>query len=103
MSSTKVPFPALLTLAAAALAAEDNPAFDRHGDPLPQHAVARLGTLRFREATGVWGAAVVPGGKQLLGLASGATVILWDATTGREVRRFEGARHKEGRCACVDM
>jgi len=50
----------------------------------------------FREATGVWGAAVVPGGKQLLGLASGATVILWDATAGREVRRFEVSAAEAG-------
>jgi WD40 repeat protein len=71
------------------------PAVDRHGDPLPPHAVARLGTLRFREATGVWQAAVVPGGKQLLVLASPATVIMWDATTGREVRRFEAHARKE--------
>ena len=73
---------------------EEKPAVDRHGDPLPPHAVARLGTLRFRSAQGAWHAAVVPGGKQLLGLGSGP-VVLWDATTGKEVRRFEAPAPKE--------
>ncbi len=68
---------------------EGKPAVDCHGDPLPPHAVARLGTLRFRGANGVLQAAVVPGGKQLLGLGFEPTVVMWDATTGREVRRFE--------------
>src|SRR5262249_37848283 len=62
---------------------------DQHGDPLPPHAVARLGTLRFRWPTGIVQAAAVPGGKQLLGLGFAQTVALWDATTGKEVRRFE--------------
>src|SRR5262249_12536305 len=99
MSGTKALFPALMTASAlafgAAILAEQKPAVDRHGDPLPPHAVARLGTLRFREATGVWQAAVVPGGEQFLGVAAGATGILWDATTGREIRRFEAQARKE--------
>jgi WD40 repeat protein len=70
-------------------------AVDRDGDPLPPHAVARLGTLRFRLAEGVWKAAAVPSGKQLLGLCS-STVVLWDAATGREVRRFEAPRKGAG-------
>jgi WD40 repeat protein len=75
---------------------EEKPAVDRYGDPLPPHAVARLGTLRFRCATGVAQAAVVPGGKQFLGLDFGSTVVLWEATTGKEVRRFEVPAHKPG-------
>jgi RNA polymerase sigma factor (sigma-70 family) len=62
---------------------------DRYGDPLPPHAVARLGTVRFRSDGWISQAAVVPGGKQVLGLGSGS-VILWDAATGKEVRRFAG-------------
>jgi WD40 repeat protein len=69
---------------------EEKPAVDRHGDPLPRHAVARLGTLRFRGANGVEQAAALPGGKQLLGLSSSPpAVVLWDAATGKEIRRFE--------------
>jgi hypothetical protein len=62
---------------------EEKPAVDCHGDPLPPHAVARLGTFRFRGANAVLQAAAVPGGKQQLGLGLERTVVLWDATTGR--------------------
>jgi RNA polymerase sigma factor (sigma-70 family) len=69
---------------------EEKPAVDLHGDPLPPHAVARLGTLRFRGTNLVLQAAAVPGGKQLLGMGFSSTVVLWDATNGKEIRRFEG-------------
>jgi WD40 repeat protein len=75
----------------------EKPALDLYGDPLPLHAVARLGTLRFRSVTGVVQAAAVPGGKQLLGLGFGPTVVLWDATTGRELRRFDGPTRRPAR------
>jgi WD40 repeat protein len=68
----------------------EKPALDLYGDPLPPHAVARLGTLRFRWANGVVQVAAVPGGKQLLGLGFSSTVVMWDAATGKEVRRFDG-------------
>ena len=70
---------------------DEKPPVDRHGDPLPLHAVSRLGTLRFRGVNGVIQAVAVSGGKQLLGLGeSPPAVILWDAVTGKEIRRFEG-------------
>ena len=59
-----------------------------NGDPLPKGAVARLGTERFRSDAWVEQVTVVPGGKQFIGLGS-HSVILWDATTGKEVRRFD--------------
>jgi WD40 repeat protein len=62
---------------------------DRAGDLLPQGAIARLGTTRFRH----------PGTVQFVGYfgrggfvvtASGASgTHLWDARTGKEVRRLE--------------
>jgi WD40 repeat protein len=76
---------------------EVKPAVDRHGDPLPPHAVARLGTLRFRGPRVVLQAAGVPGGKQLLGLGLRPTVVLWDSTSGREVRRFEAPARRSVR------
>jgi WD40 repeat protein len=60
---------------------------DRHGDPLPPNAIARLGTVRLRhEGTG---AALVfaPDGK-VVAAACGTGVILWDAATGKELRRL---------------
>src|SRR5262249_9127187 len=70
-------------------------AVDRHGDPLPPRAVARLGTLRFRSDGWVSRVAVVPGGKQVL-VRGARAVLLWDAATGRELRRFEGPAWRKG-------
>jgi RNA polymerase sigma factor (sigma-70 family) len=70
------------------------PREDRYGDPLPERVVARLGTQRFRSDGWVEKVAVVPGGKQLLGMGS-QSVILWDAVTGKEVRRFTGPAWRE--------
>jgi RNA polymerase sigma factor (sigma-70 family) len=54
---------------------------DRHGDPLPPGAVARLGTVRFR----CWADSVafLPGDKVLATVAREA-VSFWDARTGKE-------------------
>jgi WD40 repeat protein len=60
---------------------------DRHGDPLPPGAVARLGTLRLRHPQ-VRSLVYSPDGK-LLASAGGATVRLWDAKTGKELRRLD--------------
>src|SRR5262249_16631174 len=67
---------------------------DGFGDPLPPHAVARLGTLRFRSDGWVSQVATLPGGKRTLGLGSRA-VLLWDAM-GKEGRRFQGPEWRPG-------
>ncbi len=82
---------------AAAATQEEKPAVDHYGDPLPPHAVARLGTLRFRGTNLVLQAAAVPGGKQLLGLGLASTVVMWDAATGKEIRRFDGPTRRPAR------
>ena len=51
----------LLTCSAAPPAP---PRLDRHGDPLPMHAAARLGTTRLRHPGGVAGVALTPDGKR---------------------------------------
>jgi RNA polymerase sigma factor (sigma-70 family) len=59
---------------------------DRYGDPLPQGAIARLGTLRFRQGTAVYITQFSPDGKNLL--LGGRTLALWDTATGRKIRDF---------------
>src|SRR5947209_6665928 len=48
-----------------AVAADDAPPRDRYGDPLPDGAVRRFGTVRFRHA-GVFQVRFTPGGKELI-------------------------------------
>lgn len=67
---------------------------DTFDDPLPDGAVIRLGTLRFR--IGQMGHA--PGitfgsdGKQLISVHGTDVMYVWDPVSGREVRRMESPR-----------
>jgi len=54
--------------------------------PLPEHAVARLGTTRFRHAGGTTCVAFVDGGKLLVTAGNDQAIRLWDVKTGAEVR-----------------
>jgi RNA polymerase sigma factor (sigma-70 family) len=74
---------------------------DLHGDPLPPHALARLGTIRFRHGNQVNGLALSPqGGILATGSEADRSVLLWDVDTGRLLRRFlgpDGNPHKGAR------
>ncbi|HTU88539.1 MAG TPA: PQQ-binding-like beta-propeller repeat protein, partial [Gemmataceae bacterium] len=79
--------PTLLTVCTASASdapKEKQPRRDLFGDPLPPGAIARLGTMRLRYAACM---AFSPDGK-VVATAQGRTVHLWEAATGKQMRRF---------------
>jgi WD40 repeat protein len=69
---------------------------DQYGDPLPEGALNRLGTLRFGPADRVTALAFSPDSKTLASGGEDLTVRLWNPTTGKEVRRFGEHEDKIG-------
>jgi WD40 repeat protein len=64
---------------------------DRHGDPLPPGALARVGTTRLRHGDGIWDVAFSPDGTAIVS-ASGSfdpTVRFWDLASAKELRRLQ--------------
>jgi RNA polymerase sigma factor (sigma-70 family) len=60
---------------------------DALGDPLPEGAIARLGTVRLRHGGTILKLAFTPDGKQIVAFGHDG-VRIWDAATGREARDF---------------
>jgi RNA polymerase sigma factor (sigma-70 family) len=67
---------------------EKRPHLDWHGDPLPDGAMARLGTVRMRHAHRISGAVFSSDGKSVLVSDFYSGVHVWDLAKGKEVRRF---------------
>ncbi len=80
---------ACLLLTAGLAPAGEKPAVDLYGDPLPDGAVARLGTVRWKGRCAHC-LAFSRDGKLLAAGNSDMTARLWDTATGREVARFHG-------------
>jgi RNA polymerase sigma factor (sigma-70 family) len=71
------------------------PAVDRYGDPLPKGAIARLGSIRFRNhpRSAMLGgrAFLTPDGKTLVTVGSDGEARAWELATGRLIRSIEAA------------
>jgi WD40 repeat protein len=61
---------------------------DAHGDPLPPSAVARLGTVRWRQPW-VFSLRYSTDGEVLASGGQDGRVRFWDPATGKELRRFD--------------
>jgi RNA polymerase sigma factor (sigma-70 family) len=75
---------------------------DAFGDPLPEGAIERLGTLRFRQGGGpISRLLVTPGGKTLIStsLHGSRMVCVWELATGKLVRQFRGHYDENGAVA----
>jgi WD40 repeat protein len=62
---------------------------DRYGDPLPENAIARLGTARLRVDQHVRAFAFWPDDKTLAACCSDGSIRFWERSTGRECRRLQ--------------
>jgi WD40 repeat protein len=75
--------------AAVGPSAGDEPArprLDAFGDPLPDGAIARMGSVRFRHA-GLSDFTWLPDGKSVATIGQDGTVRVWEAETGRQLKR----------------
>jgi len=65
-------------------AAKPQARLDAFGDPLPERAIARLGTVRFRQRNDLKHMTFTPDGKRLV-TQNYDGVSVWDVATGREL------------------
>ena len=64
------------------------PRLDLQGDPLPEGALARLGTVRMRHAHLISGAEFSSDAKSIIVSDYDSGVHVWDVAEGKELRRF---------------
>lgn len=64
------------------------PRLDLHGDPLPEGAIARLGTVRLYHGSELRCLLYSPDGKTVISGGGTETIRFWDVKSGKEVRQF---------------
>ena len=70
---------------------QSQPLLDELGDPLPEGALLRLGTVRFRHPSNVVDIALSPDDKTIVSV--GRELIAWDTETGKEKWRAGAIAH----------
>jgi RNA polymerase sigma factor (sigma-70 family) len=66
----------------------DKAALDVFGDPLPEQAIARLGTIRFRHGRALSAVALSSDRKMIASVNHTHEICLWDAASGKPVARI---------------
>jgi WD40 repeat protein len=66
------------------------PRIDCYGDPLPPHAVARLGSVRFQHDDRVQSVAFSPDGKKLVTVSGNYKLWIWDRASGKALLTLGG-------------
>jgi WD40 repeat protein len=65
--------------------------YDVFGDPLPNGAISRMGTVRFRHGGRITQIAFSPDGKTIYSASPDDKLVrAWEAASGRELKRFPG-------------
>src|SRR5437879_6148515 len=82
----------ILLLLVPLFAQGKKPLVDQAGDPLPEGAIARLGTVRWRHGDTVYYLVFSPDGRLVATACGDGLAHLWERKTGKELRRFEGHR-----------
>jgi WD40 repeat protein len=77
-----------LSSALLAVASQPEPGKDLVGDPLPQSAISRLGTVRWRHPDLVRFAAFLPDGKRIVSVGDDQMIRVWEFPSGKELRRI---------------